>query len=81
MRSDIPETSHLRDVSGEEHPFSPRGLPEPVYKAGVWSLHSLGSDTGGRHKVEDSEDRLGLAVGLPHILRQVSTVQDSQGLP
>lgn len=74
--------SHLRYGSGEERLLSPTGASGArVYKAGVWSLHSLGSDTGGRHKVEDAEDRLGLAGGLPQVCMQASTVQDSQGLP
>jgi hypothetical protein len=66
---------------GKSIPVPPQELPEPVCTAGVWSLHSLGSDTGGRPKVEDAEGRLGLVVGLPHIRRQASTVQDSQGSP
>lgn len=40
---------------GKSIPVPPQELPEPVCTAGVWSLHSLGSDTGGRPKVEDAE--------------------------
>lgn len=82
MRSDISELLISETFQGKSVPFPHRGfLSQHTRQGGVWPIHSSGSDTGGRHEAEDLEDRLGLAVGLPHILRQVSTAQDSQRLP